>query len=53
MEKITKEEPLEKMGGVLLSDDELEQVSGGEEAPVEGKKYTDSNTHAADKPTFK
>ena len=36
-----------------LSDDELKNVSGGKEAPIEGKKYADSNTHAADKPTFK
>ena len=29
MEKITKEELLEKIGGTPLSDDELEMVSGG------------------------
>ena len=29
MEKITKEELLNKLGGVALSDDELEKVSGG------------------------
>ena len=29
MEKITKEELLEKLGGVPLSDDELETVAGG------------------------
>ena len=31
MEKITKEELLNKLGGVALSDDELEMVSGGRE----------------------
>ena len=29
MEKITKEELLNKLGGVALSDDELEKVAGG------------------------
>ena len=29
MEKITKEELLNKLGGVALSDDALEKVSGG------------------------
>ena len=29
MEKITKDELLEKLGGFALSDDELENVSGG------------------------
>ena len=29
MEKITKEELMEKLGGVALSDDALENVSGG------------------------
>ena len=29
MEKITKEELFEKIGGTPLSDDELEQVAGG------------------------
>ena len=29
MEKITKEELLEKLGGTLLRDDELENISGG------------------------
>ena len=29
MEKITKEELLEKLGGTPLSDDELEKVNGG------------------------
>ena len=29
MEKITKEELLAKLGGVALSDDELENVAGG------------------------
>ena len=28
-------------------------VAWAKEAPVEGKKYADSNTHEADKPTFK
>ena len=31
MGKINKEELLEKLGGIPLSDDELEQVSGGVE----------------------
>ena len=29
MEKITKEELLNKLGGIALSDEELEKVSGG------------------------
>ena len=29
MEIITKEELLEKLGGIALSDDELEKISGG------------------------
>ena len=31
MEKITKEELINKLGGIPLSDDELEMVSGGRE----------------------
>ena len=53
MEKITKEELLKELGEHILSDEELEKISGGKEAPIEGKKYADSNTHDADKPTFK
>ena len=29
MEKLTKKDLLEKLGGTLLSDDDLEQVTGG------------------------
>lgn len=29
MEKITKDELLEKLGGVPLSDDEMEKIAGG------------------------
>ena len=47
MEKIIKEELLNKPGGVALSDDALEKVSGGGKAPVEGKKWADINTHPA------
>ena len=53
MEKNNSEELKNLPGGYPLSDEELENVAGGEEAPVEGKKYSDSNTHAADKPAFK
>ena len=36
-----------------LTEEELAQVTGGEKAPVEGKKYADGNTPAAAKPTIK
>ena len=57
----TKEEPnalkeeVETVNRKLreLTEEEPEQVAGGEKAPVEGKKYADSNTPAAAKPTIK
>ena len=42
MEKITKEELMENLGGKVLSDEELEKVSGGDAA--EFKECKDSYT---------
>ena len=53
MEKINSEELKNLPGGYPLSDDELEKASGGEKAPVEGKKYADSDIPAAVKPTIR
>ena len=49
MEKITKEELLEKLGGILLSDDELDAVIGGKPASILGTMGQSGTTNCTGK----
>ena len=53
MEKITKEELLKELGKHILSDDELENVSGGTPEEFDSCMNSCSSNYQGDKTAFK